>query len=276
MKIRLKWFIFALFIFICAGAEPCLGQAGLVIHSKTASIFELQGYNGLETILISHGTLSAGEPRKVETPHRGLAMLVFSGGQKYPVIIGRNSSKVVITSPDEIPSFDTGGENHHFYTLLSDAEATDKKNSFARVMIQGKVLLDSSSSIRTIVELHDKKVEFQEFVQRNYQEVSHSDLLGRFIGQYFMMHEYVSYHREGIPAGDIRSQFQQEVLAGVKGLLALLQEEIPENELLNYIIGLYYNRGMVTLASFIADNFRESAFCGGEKLELSDFRKTLN
>jgi len=43
-----------------------------------------------------------------------------------------------------------------------------------------------------------------------------------------MMHEYVRYHRDGIPAGDIRSLHQQEVLAGVRSWLALLQDAIPK------------------------------------------------
>ncbi len=271
----LKCFIFALFIFSCMIAEPCRGQSGIVIYTKTAVAFELQGYAGLETISIYRGTLTDGESRRVETSYKGLAMLIFSGGQKYPVIVGRNSSEVIITSPDKAPSFEGGDENYHFYTLLSGAEAADKGNSFARLMIQGKELLDSSSSIKTVAELQAQKIKFQEFVQRNYLEVSQSDLLGRFISQYFMMHEYVHYHREGIPGEDIRSRYQQEVLAGVRSLLALLQEKIPENKLLNYIVGLYYNRGMVTLASFIADNFREVAYCSGEVPELDDFPQDL-
>ncbi len=45
----------------------------------------------------------------------------------------------------------------------------------------------------------------------------------------------------------------------------------PENKLLNYIVGLYYKRGMVTFAAFIADKFTEFAWCGNEKPNLSVF-----
>ncbi|MCP3892594.1 MAG: hypothetical protein GY702_27520 [Desulfobulbaceae bacterium] len=113
-----------------------------------------------------------------------------------------------------------------------------------------------SSSIQTVEELREKKIDFQEFVQSNYLELSHSDLIRRLVSQYFMMHEYVRYHQEGSPAGDILLRYQQEVLAGVRSLLMLVQDDIPGNKLLNYIIGFYYNRGMVTFASFIANNFR--------------------
>jgi hypothetical protein len=275
MGIRFKSFILAVFIFTCTVAEPCLGQSRLVIHAKTSSAFELQGYAGLETISLYHGTLAAGKSLNMETPYNGLAMLIFSGGQKYPVLIGRKSSEVIITSPDEQPSFADGDENQLFYQLLSGEKPVDKGNGFARLMIQGKELINSSSSIQTVKELLNKKVEFQEFVEKNYPELSHSDLLGRLVSQYFMIHEYVRYHQEGSSAEDIRSRYQQEVLAGVRSLLAFLQNDIPENELLNYIIGLYYNRGMVSLASFIAGNFREIAYCNGEKPELSDFPANL-
>ena len=275
MGIRLKCFILVLFILTCTVAEPCKGQSGLVIHPKTNMIVELQGYDGFEIILIYRGALVAGEDTIVETAYNGLAMLIFSGKQKYPVIIGRKTSGVVITSPDKPPSFECGDENNLFYKSLSGNESADKGNGFARLMIHGKVLLDSSSTIQTVEELHGKKVEFQEFMQSNYLQLSHSDLLRRLLNQYFMMHEYVRFHREGSPAGDIRLRYQQEVLAGVKSMVTILKDFIPENEVLNYCIGLYYHRGMVTLASFIANNFRKIAYCGGENPVLSDFPANL-
>jgi len=275
MAIRLKCFIFAVSIIICSVVAPCLGQSGPIIHARATCTFELQGYAGLDTISIYHGTLAAGKSLNVETSYNGLAMLIFSGGQKYPVLIGRKSSDLIITSPDEPPSFADGDENHLFYQLLSGEKPVDEGNGFARLLIQGKELLESSSSMQTVKELQEKKIEFQEFVQSNYPELSHSDLLGRLVNQYFMMHEYVRYHQKDSPAGNIRSRYQQEVLAGVRSLLVLLQDDIPGNKLLNYIIDLYYNRGMVTLASFIADNFREIAYCEGEKPELSNFPANL-
>ncbi len=275
MSIRFLCFIFAVSIFTCAVAAPCLGQSGTIIHARTTSAFELQGYAGLETISIYHGTLAAGESLKLETPYNGLAMLIFSGGQRYPVILGKKSSDLIITSPDEQPSFADGDENQLFYQLLSGEKPAGKGDGVARLLIQGKELLDSSNSIQTVEELREKKIDFQEFVQSNYLKLSHSDLIQRLVSQYFMMHEYVRYHQEGSPAGDIRLRYQQEVLAGVRSLLVLVQDDIPGNKLLNYIIGFYYNRGMVTFASFIADNFREIAHCEGENLELSDFPANL-
>jgi len=90
-----------------------------------------------------------------------------------------------------------------------------------------------------------------------------------------MMHEYVSYHRKGEPAGDIRSKYRREVVAGVKSLLDLLRDRIPENKLLNYCVGLYYNRGMVTMAACIADNFKAIAHCGGDNQKLGDLPANL-
>lgn len=270
MGIRLKCFLFLLFIFSCIGIEPCLGQSGLVFHSKIAIDFEVQGYCGLKTISIYQRSLAAGESLNVETPYYGLAMLIFSGGKKYPVIIGRQSSEVIITGPDEPSAFIGGDENELFYQLLSGSKSADKGNGFVGLMIQGKELLDSSSAIQSVEELHAEKVEFQEFVKNNYLELSRSDLLRRLIAQYFMMHEYVSYHIEGSGAGAIRERYQREVLAGVAAWLSLLKDRIPQNEILNYCVGLYYNRGMVTVASLIAESFRDIAYCEGENPNLSN------
>lgn len=109
----------------------------MVIHAKTAFAFELQGYDGLETVLISHGTLPAGKSRNVEMPYKCLTMLIFPGGQKYPIIIGRNSSEVIITNHDKLPSFKDGDENHHF-THYYPALKLLKKEQLCRVNDTGK------------------------------------------------------------------------------------------------------------------------------------------
>ncbi len=267
MVIRFQWIISILLVF----ALPCSGQAGLVIHSKIAIDFKLQGYDGLKSILIYSGTLPAGGIQDVETQYNGLARLIFPGGQTYPIIIGSKSSVATITGSDETPSFAVEDENQHFYKLLVDGDPVDNGYGFVGLMIQGKQLLESSSSIKTVNELQAKKAGFQEFMQHNYLDLSHSDLLRRLIGQYFMMHEYVSYHREGSPASDIQLRYRREVLSGVKTLLSLLQDHIPENELLNYCVGLYYDRGMVTMASFIVDNFNTIVYCGNDNRNLTVF-----
>lgn len=268
MKIRLKLIISIVFICSCTVTLPCWAQAELVIQSKTAIDFKLQGYDGLEETTFFSGSLPAGGSQRVETQYNGLAMLIFSGGQQYPLLIGSKASVVTITNSNQIPFFAVGDENQLFYKLLSDDVLAGNGDSFAGLMIRGKQLLDSSSSIKTVKELHGKKIAFQKFMQHNYRDLSHSDLLRRLVGQYFMMHEYVSYHRKGEPVADIRPKYRQEVVAGVKVLLTILRDHIPENELLNYCVGLYYNRGMVTMASFIADNFKSIAYCGDNKQAL--------
>jgi hypothetical protein len=275
VKIRLKLIISILFICSCTLSLPCQGLAELVIQAKTACAFQLLGYDGLDDIAIFNGSLSAGDSQHVQTGYTGLAMLIFSGGQQYPLILGSKSSIVTIIRPDQVPSFTAGDENQLLYKLLSDDVPVDNVDSFAGLMIQGKQLLDSSSTIKTVNELHGKKREFQEFLQHNYQDLSHSDLVRRLIGQYFMMHEYVSYNREGSPASDIQLRYRREVLSGVKTLLTLLQDQIPENELLNYCVGLHYNRGMVTLASFIADKFENIAYCGNDNRKMNDLPDNL-
>jgi len=268
MKVNVHLVVYILFVCCSAIPLPCWGQAELLIQSKASIDFKLQGYYGLEESTIFSGVLSAGGSRRVETQYRGLAMLIFSGGQQYPLIIGSQPSVVTIINSSQIPSFAVEDENQLFYKFLSDDVQVDNVDSFVGVMIRGKQLLDSSGSIKTVKELHEKKGEFQEFLQHNYRDLSHSDLLRRLLGQYFMMHEYVSYHRENSPAGDIQIIYRQEVLSGVRTLLAIFQDHIPKNELLNYCVGLYYNRGMVTMASFIADHFESFAYCGDNKQTL--------
>ena len=132
-------------------------------------------------------------------------------------------------------------------------------------MLQAKQLLESTHSIHTIEELTAKKKEFHDFVRDHYDSLQHSDMVRRLIAQYFMMHEYVDYHIEGAPATDIKNNYQQAVLEGVGNWLEILKSHIPEHEILNHCVALYYNRSMVTLASLIIENYRDIAYCpGGE------------
>jgi hypothetical protein len=259
-KSKILWFLLAFSFF--SGCESA--WAKLVIHSQTAVEIELTGYNSLDKSSIFKGILAAGSKHEINTPYRGFALLVFAGGQRYPVIIGDKSFTLEITDPGEPPSFADSGENDFFYKLLSGGEPPPGQYDFALLMIQAKHLLESSHSIKTVKELTTKKKEFHEFVRMHYESLKHSDMIKRLIAQYFMMHEYVDYQIEGVPANDIKATYQKEVLAGVADWLNVLSPHISEQAILNYCVSLYYNRSMVTLASLIIDNFKDAAYCPGD------------
>lgn len=249
--------------------------SGLVIHSQTAAQIELIGYNSLTESSIFKGNLTADSKYEINTLYRGLALLVFAGGQRYPVIIGDNSFTLKIADPGEPPSFVDSAENDFLYKSLTGGDPVPGHYDFALLMIQAKNLLDSSQSIKTVKELTTKKQEFHEFVRNHYASLKHSDMIKRLIAQYFMMHEYVDYHREGAPATDIRAEYHKEVLNGVRSWLDILKNHIPEHEILNYCVSLYYQRSMVTLASLIIGNFKDVAYCPGDEKQTFSFPDDL-
>jgi hypothetical protein len=249
--------------------------AKFAVHSQTAIEIELTGFNSLETNSIYKGTLDANTKYEIDTPYRGLVLLTFSGGQSYPVIIGEQYFSLNISSPGKLPSFSKSPENDIFYKALKDGEQVPSEYAFANLMIQAKHLLDSSYSIRTRKELTVKKKEFHEFVNKHYENLSHSDMLKRLIAQYFMFHEYIDYHSKGAPATDIMVKYRKEVVSGVRSWIKILQPHLPEHEILNYCVSLYYKRSMVALASLIIDNFRDAAFCPGDNRKIFSFPKDL-
>ncbi len=259
------------FVFVFSILIACESVcAGLVIHSRTAVKVELISYNGLTTSSLFKGSISAGSSQKIDTSYHGHALLIFKEGQSYPVIIGDDPLILKITDPAKPPSFSGSGKNEFFYSLLSGTSPKGTQYPFTRLMIQAKQLLESSHSVHTIKELTAKKKESHEFVASHYESLKHSDMVRRLLAQYFMMHEYVDYHTEGAPATAIRVQYQKAVLNGVGSWLEILKPHIPEHEILNYCVSLYYNRSMVTLAALIIDNFREVAYCpGGENKTFS-------
>lgn len=237
----------------------------LVIQAQESVEIELIGYNGLIEIFISKGDVAAGGEFEIDTAYRGFALLVFSGGQGYPLIIGDELITAHIAGPGMPPTFTVNSENEVFYKALTAGDPVPAQYNFASLMIQAKQLLESNLSLRTIEELHAKKQEYHEFVVEHYDRLKHSDMVRRLIAQYFMMHEYVDYHVEGAPATDIRVKYQQEVLNGIGSWLDVLSPHIPRHEILNYCVSLYYNRSMVTLASVIVDNFKDVAYCPGDE-----------
>lgn len=265
------WFLFVFVVF--CGCESAWAQ--LVIHSQTAVGIELIGYNGLVESSIFKGSLAAESKQEIDTPYRGLALLIFAGGQRYPVLVGDESFTLKIADPGAPPSFAGSGANDFLYKALAGDDPAPGKYDFALLMIQAKDLLESSHSIHTVKELSAKKKEFHAFIGDHYESLQHSDMIQRLIAQYFMMHEYVDYHTEGAPATDIRIQYQNAVLNGVGSWLEILKTHIPEHEVLNYCVSLYYGRSMVTLASEIVDNFKDVAYCPGDEKETFNFPDDL-
>lgn len=245
--------------------------AKLVIHSQTAVKIELICYNSLTETPFFKGDLAADSKQEINTPYRGLALLVFAEGQSYPVIIGDKSFTLNIVEPGNPPSFTGSIDNASFYKSLSSGDPVPEQFKFAHLMIQAKQLLESSYSIHTVKELTTKKQEFHAFIRTNYHNLKHSDMIKRLIAQYFMMHEYADYHIEGTPATEIKKRYQEEILTGVANWLKVLKPHITEQEILNYCVSLYYNRSMVTLAALIIEHFKDAANCPGDAPETFTF-----
>lgn len=268
----------ALFIiFILIWSEPA--WSSFEIQSKDTVNLEIKGYDGLTETTLFLGELVAGVQHNVAKNYKGLALLTFDQGQVYPIVTGTQDFLINITSPNTLPSFTGSAENEYLYARLKGVEPENDKYEFPELMIQAKQLLDSTGSIRSIEELRAMKEQFHTFVRAHSQDLYHSDMLRRLIAQYFMMHEYVDYHVPGTPATSIKTRYQDAVMDGVGNWLTILKDGIPQHEILNYCVSLYYNRSMVSLASLIISKFPESAYCPGEMMDsfiFSDDLKVIN
>jgi hypothetical protein len=74
------------------------------------------------------------------------------------------------------------------------------------------------------------------------------------------------------PNGSVSSNWLQN---GVGSWLEILRPHISEHEILNYIVSLYYQRSIVTLAALISENFQNVAYCPGAEKETWSFPKDL-
>ncbi len=176
------WEGFRLFLLLFLPAYILSGcvanSAQLVIQSQEDVTVALKGFDGLTEQSLFNENLSHRE-NKIDIPYQGLALLVLSGGQTYPVIVGDKAFTLSITDPSEPPSFTGSEANSYFYDALTGkAKETDSPpNDFAHLMVTAKQLLESTHSIHTLTELTAKKNEFHEFVRENYENLKHSDMV---------------------------------------------------------------------------------------------------
>ncbi len=288
-------FVLLLFFFF-AGNTPI--QAALVIQAKVAADFEVRSFNGIVENSLFQGRLAAGRKQEIATSYQGLALLLLEGGRQYPLLLDDTSLQVTIITPAAAPVIDGSNANDALYSALKEKTPVPEKYPFAHLMIQAKNLLESSYSIKTVQELTDKRKEFQEFVKTHYQQLRFSDMVRRLIGQYFMMHEYVRYHEQKEPDKPPRQNgatsyknlylkqqihgnefsdktrrltHQDAVISGVGAWLDLLQALIPRQEVLNFCVGLYYNRSMATLGHRIVAAYPRDAFCPGMEQDHFNF-----
>lgn len=261
-------------VLLCAVCESAWGT--FVIRSQTSIDIELIGYNGLASDSLYKGRIAAEGEQQIHTTYRGLALLLFPGGQRYPFIISDAFFTLNIAGPGEPPAFTGSGENEFLSRQLTGTGPEGIPSDFALLLLRAQQLLESTHDIRTVEELSAKKEEVHEFVREQYARLRYSDMVRRLVDQYFMMHEYVSYHTEGAPPDDIRARYQQAVLDGVDSWLAILGPHISEHEILNYCLALYYERSMVTLAALIAEHFQDAAFCPGTERGQWSFPQNLH
>lgn len=268
----IAWLLLFLPIFVSQSAGT-----SLFINSQSKLNLELVGYNGLKDFSIVKTTASPEKRETVITFYRGLALLNYSNGSSYPLILNNEPFTFEIKNASQPPSFKSSVTNEYFYDLLAGKirETDAVLDEFAYLMIQAKNLLESSSGIATASELQTKREEFYHFIRDHYNNLKNSDMIRRLVAQSFMMHEYVNYHIKDEPATNIKKKYQSKVLECAKGWLETLKPHIPEHETLNYIVLLYYDRSMVSMASFIANNFKEYAFCPGTEKKDFGLKKTL-
>jgi hypothetical protein len=268
--------VFAILSVLLAWAGVDKALASFIVHSRGEADIQVKGFDDLKSFILFEGHLAAGTEKRIDTEYQGLALLLFKNGPHYPLVLGDCSFTLRIESPDKLPSFTGSVENCLFYRLLTDTPPGPDRYDFPLLMIKAKELLETTRSIRTVDELTAMRDGFHRFVSVHYQDLRHSDMLMRFIAQSFMMLEYFDYHIPGSPATDIQVRYQQAVMDGVRNWLDVLKHNIPDHEILNYIVSLYYDRSMVTLAYKIIESFKEVALCPGEEKLTPAFSPTLN
>ncbi len=141
---------------------------------------------------------------------------------------------------------------------------TTNEYPMASTLLAARLLNESTYNIKTSFELNERKEAYHQFVKENAGRLIHSDMLMELARQYFMMHEYVSFIPEGTK--DImygKMEFNNAIISSAGNWIDLLQDMVAAEKVLDFCVGLYYDRSMVGQATGIIDAYREIAFCPG-------------
>ena len=117
---------------IATALSGCVTSTGeFAVHSQTAVEIELIGYRGLTETSVFRGQIDASSKHQIITPYRGLALLSFSGGQRYPVILGDEPFTLNISDPSQPPTFTDSIQNDQLYKSLSGNDSVPQLDDFA-------------------------------------------------------------------------------------------------------------------------------------------------
>lgn len=136
-------------------------------------------------------------------------------------------------------------------------ELSDSSKYLATLVLQAKLLLETSYSIKSHDELKERKEDFLRFVVSHYEILRYSDLVQQLAAQYMMMNEYVLWGR-GFP-------FEKVIIADVETWIDRLEQLVPPQKIVNYFLRFYLGRSMVTLSGDITFHYREYLSCPATK-----------
>lgn len=261
--------ILAFFSVNVAGAE-------LSISSATQMKVELYGFSALKERLLYRGVISPGSQLDIPTDYEGLGLLKVTGGKEYSVILGKEPVTIIFTLPNSSPQFVNSPENGVFsaWQQTTVTEGTEKF-PFTKLLIEAKTLLETSRQITTPGELTTQKNLIHDFISRNYLSLSKSDMIKQLVVQYFLMHEYISYHTVSSSTDTLQLNYREEILDGVKSWRRILGKHMAEDEIVSFCVSFFFKREMVTLAYLLMEDNRDVATCPGEAPFPLQFPDTL-
>jgi len=280
---------YVLFLLIIA---PVFAQntASITIITNIGIEARLDSYTGFNKNTIAKIQSDAAKEFKIQTDYKGLAFLNFSTGQNYPVYLTGKDFLIRIIDPLKRPMFSQNTDSEYLYQWLSSYKQLQKDDRLLQsslsnintndpfyseiineqkrieqkrlaiisnlnkepshgvnLLIQARILNESTYSLKTKEALELKKKEYQQFVQNNLIELYYSDMLLQLCHQDLMMNEYVL-----VTNTEMYSQINKDVQRWV----SMLSPRIEAKETIAFIMKIFYNRGMVSIAAHILQNNR--------------------
>lgn len=130
--------------------------------------------------------------------------------------------------------------------------AGERKEGLAGVLLQSKLLIESTSGITTREQLDDRKMAILRFIRSHSDKLKHTDMLRQLAFQYEMMNEYIAWGQY---------PYEQVMVDDVGTWIDSLGLQLGKREIVRYFLEFYLGRSMVSMAIKVADQHLPWSLC---------------
>jgi len=303
------WLLFALIFF----NSISFGQGSIVFKTEAECHIQLKGFRGLKGFTLADMMLQQGQQViHDDFGYVGLGLIVFDGGQQFPLILNSDFIQVVIHVANTPPTITGSPENEWLYQILLEHQKTNNDLMSLENSLQSVYDEDPFRSAMTNArnQLEVKKKEQSETISQSSYPIAGTLLRARLLMEStysittmeileekkaeifgFVKDNYGKLYYSDMLAElfnqylmmeefvfERKGSFEEAIIRSTNDWIENLNGLIEAKEVLSFAVTFYYNRSMVGYASVLMSAHPELVYKSDAKnlpecMQMVDFSR---